>query len=50
MATKGEGTLLAYIFLCSIVACFGMANAHVEGAMLGELSFMCPEFIQVLFL
>ncbi|CDY48831.1 BnaC01g43390D [Brassica napus] len=46
VATKGEGTLLAYIFLCSIVACFGMANAHVEGAMLGELSFMCPEFIQ----
>ncbi|CAF2152996.1 unnamed protein product [Brassica napus] len=44
VATKGEGTLLAYIFLCSIVACFGMANAHT--ALLGELSFMCPEFIQ----
>ncbi|KAG2317227.1 hypothetical protein Bca52824_020349 [Brassica carinata] len=46
VATKGEGTLLAYIALCSIVACFGMANAYVEGAMLGELAFMCPEFIQ----
>ncbi|XP_010418131.2 PREDICTED: equilibrative nucleotide transporter 3-like [Camelina sativa] len=46
LVTKGAGDLSVYIVLCSIVACFGIANAHVEGAMVGELSFMCPEFIQ----
>ncbi|KFK40683.1 hypothetical protein AALP_AA2G027800 [Arabis alpina] len=49
LATKGEGGLSTYILLCSIVACLGIGNAHVEGAMVGELSFMCPEFIQSFF-
>ncbi|CAL9237891.1 unnamed protein product [Arabidopsis halleri] len=46
LATKGTGDLSGYMALCFIVACFGIANAHVEGAMVGELSSMCPEFIQ----
>lgn len=28
-------------------ACFGIAGGHVEGGMVGDLCFMCPEFIQV---
>jgi len=33
--------------LCALSACFGVADAHVQGGMVGDLSFMCPEFIQV---
>ena len=36
-----------YIGICIIVAVFGTADAHIEGGMVGDLSLMCPEFIQV---
>jgi equilibrative nucleoside transporter 1/2/3 len=47
LATSGTGGIGPYISICAIVGGFGVAGAHVEGGVLGELSFMCPEFIQV---
>lgn len=46
-ATSGKGGIGPYIGLCALSACFGVADAHVQGGMVGDLSFMCPEFIQV---
>lgn len=42
--------MTSFIGVCTIVAVFGIAEGHVEGAMTGDLSLMCPEFIQVSFL
>ena len=47
LATSGKGGIGPFIGLCVLSACFGVADAHVQGGMVGELSFMCTEFIQV---
>ncbi|XP_052180911.1 equilibrative nucleotide transporter 3-like [Diospyros lotus] len=46
LATSGKGGIGNYIGICIIVAAFGVADAHVEGGLVGDLSFMSPEFIQ----
>ncbi|KAL9321279.1 hypothetical protein ACSQ67_013118 [Phaseolus vulgaris] len=46
LATSGKGGIGPYIGICVLAACFGIADAQVEGGMVGELCFMCPEFIQ----
>ncbi|KAA8515388.1 hypothetical protein F0562_019001 [Nyssa sinensis] len=46
LATSGEGGIGTYIGICVLVAIFGVADAHVQGGMVGDLSFMSPEFIQ----
>ncbi|KAK7313846.1 hypothetical protein VNO77_39048 [Canavalia gladiata] len=46
LATSGKGGIGPYIGLCAFSARFGIAHAHVQGGMIGDLSFMCPEFIQ----
>ncbi|CAL5412125.1 unnamed protein product [Camellia sinensis] len=46
LVTSGKGGTGNYIGVCAIVAAFGVADAHVQGGMVGDLSFMCPEFIQ----
>ncbi|XP_062161692.1 equilibrative nucleotide transporter 3-like isoform X2 [Alnus glutinosa] len=46
VATSGKGGLGPFIGLCVLSACFGVADAHVQGGMVGDLSFMCPEFLQ----
>ncbi|CAN6183781.1 unnamed protein product [Urochloa humidicola] len=46
LGTSGRGGIAAFIGVCTIVAVFGIASGHVEGAMTGDLSLMCPEFIQ----
>ncbi|XP_057430498.1 equilibrative nucleotide transporter 3-like isoform X5 [Lotus japonicus] len=46
LATSGKGGIEPYIGICVLAACFGIADAHVEGGMIGDLYFMCPEFIQ----
>ncbi|CAN0852648.1 Equilibrative nucleotide transporter 3 [Linum grandiflorum] len=48
-ATSGKGGVGPFVGICVIVAAFGLADAHVEGGMVGELSLMCPEFIQSFF-
>lgn len=47
LATSGKGGIGNYIGICVFVACFGVADAHVQGGMVGDLAFMRPEFIQV---
>jgi solute carrier family 29 (equilibrative nucleoside transporter), member 1/2/3 len=47
LATSGRGGIGPYIGICLLVACFGIADAHIEGGMVGDLCFMCPEFVQV---
>lgn len=47
IATKGRGGIAPFIGICIIAAAFGVADGHVQGGMTGDLSLMCPEFIQV---
>lgn len=49
LATSGRGGIGNYLGICVLVAAFGVADAHVQGGMVGDLSFMCPEFIQSFF-
>ncbi|XP_021902220.1 equilibrative nucleotide transporter 3-like [Carica papaya] len=46
LATSGKGGIGPFIGICAIVGAFGVADAHVQGGIVGDLSFMCPEFIQ----
>jgi hypothetical protein len=47
LATSGGGGIGPFIGICAIVAAFGVADAHVQGGMVGDMAFMCPEFMQV---
>lgn len=47
LATSGKGGIGTFIGICAISGAFGVADAHVQGGMVGDLSFMLPEFIQV---
>lgn len=49
VVTSGTGGIGNYIGICFIVGCFGLADAHVQGGMVGDLAFMCPEFMQSFF-
>lgn len=49
LGTSGKGGIGNYIGICIFVAAFGIADAHVQGGMVGDLSFMCPEFMQSFF-
>lgn len=46
LATSGKGGLGTFFGVCAISAAFGVADAHVQGGMLGDLSYMSPDFIQ----
>lgn len=46
LATSGKGGIGPFIGICAISGAFGVADAHVQGGMVGDLSFMRPEFIQ----
>ncbi|XP_052178591.1 equilibrative nucleotide transporter 3-like isoform X2 [Diospyros lotus] len=46
LASSGKGGIGPYIGICAISGAFGVADAHVQGGMVGDLSFMLPEFIQ----
>ncbi|CAL5183352.1 unnamed protein product [Lathyrus oleraceus] len=46
LATSGKGGIGPYLVICFLSACFGVADAFVEGGMVGDLYFMCPEFVQ----
>ncbi|KAJ0438618.1 putative equilibrative nucleoside transporter, MFS transporter superfamily [Helianthus annuus] len=49
LASSGKGGVGNYIAICVFVAGFGVADAHVQGGMVGDLAFMEPEFIQSFF-
>ncbi|KAG8099694.1 hypothetical protein GUJ93_ZPchr0013g35494 [Zizania palustris] len=46
VGTKGRGGLGPFIGVCIISGLFGTADAHVQGGLVGDLAFMCPEFMQ----
>ncbi|GMN50935.1 hypothetical protein TIFTF001_020095 [Ficus carica] len=46
LVSHGKGGVAPYVGICILVAFFGIADAHVQGGMIGDLSFMLPEFIQ----
>ncbi|XP_014491720.1 equilibrative nucleotide transporter 3 [Vigna radiata var. radiata] len=45
-ATSGKGGLGIFLAICALSGAFGVADAHVQGGMVGDLSYMQPEFIQ----
>ncbi|GER31663.1 equilibrative nucleoside transporter [Striga asiatica] len=45
LATSGKGGIGNYIGICAFVAAFGVADALVQGGLIGDLAFMCPEFL-----
>lgn len=49
LASSGKGGIGNYIAICIFVAGFGIADAHVQGGMVGDLAFMKPEFMQSFF-
>ncbi|XVE66264.1 hypothetical protein DITRI_Ditri08aG0066700 [Diplodiscus trichospermus] len=46
LATSGKGGIGTFIGICVVSGAFGVADAHVQGGMVGDLSYMRPEFIQ----
>ncbi|CAL0328970.1 unnamed protein product [Lupinus luteus] len=46
LATSGRGGIGTFIGICVISGAFGIADAHSQGGMVGDLSYMLPEFIQ----
>eukprot|EP00268_Persea_americana_P041585 TRINITY_DN41513_c0_g1_i1.p1 TRINITY_DN41513_c0_g1~~TRINITY_DN41513_c0_g1_i1.p1 ORF type:complete len:443 (-),score=49.84 TRINITY_DN41513_c0_g1_i1:230-1417(-) len=46
LLTSGSGGIGPYIGLCTICATFGVAEGHVQGGMIGDLSLMSPELLQ----
>lgn len=46
LATSGKGGLGTFIGICAISGAFGVADAHVQGGMIGDLAYMLPEFMQ----
>ncbi|KAL0534527.1 hypothetical protein IC582_028818 [Cucumis melo] len=46
LATSGKGGLGPFIGICVISGGFGIADAHVQGGMVGDLSFMHPRLMQ----
>ncbi|XP_019098908.1 PREDICTED: equilibrative nucleotide transporter 2-like, partial [Camelina sativa] len=46
LSTSGRGGIGSFIGVCVISAAFGLADAHVLGGMIGDLSLMEPEFVQ----
>ncbi|XP_072950867.1 equilibrative nucleotide transporter 3-like [Typha angustifolia] len=46
VATSGRGGIGVFVGVCIVSGAFGVADAHVQGGMVGDLSLMCPEFIQ----
>lgn len=49
LASHGKGYIIAYVFLCILSGSFGLADALVQGGMVGDLSFMDPIFLQSFF-
>jgi equilibrative nucleoside transporter 1/2/3 len=47
LATSGKGGLGTFIGVCTISGIFGIADAYTQGGMIGDLSYMLPEFMQV---
>ncbi|KAK1424567.1 hypothetical protein QVD17_19899 [Tagetes erecta] len=49
LASSGKGGIINYIAICVFIAGFGVADALVQGGMVGDLAFMKREFTQSYF-
>ncbi|MCO5588872.1 hypothetical protein L7F22_042832 [Adiantum nelumboides] len=49
IGTFGHGGIGPFVGICLASALFGVADAHVQGGMAGDLSYMRPEFLQSFF-
>lgn len=49
MASGGKGGIVPFLSLCVLSAAFGVGDALVQAGMVGDLSLMCPQLVQVLF-
>jgi len=47
--SSGSGGIAPFLGVCVIAVVFGVADGNVQGRMTGDLSLMCPEFVQVQF-
>lgn len=47
LASSGKGGIGNFIGIGAIAGSFGVADAVLQGGMVGDLFFMCPEFLQV---
>ena len=45
----GHGGIGPFIGVCLASGLFGIADAHVQGGMVGELAYMRPKFVQVFY-
>nr|XP_034902546.1 equilibrative nucleotide transporter 3-like isoform X2 [Populus alba]XP_034906411.1 equilibrative nucleotide transporter 3-like isoform X2 [Populus alba] len=46
LASSGKGGIGNFIGIGAIAGSFGVADALLQGGMVGDLFFMCPEFLQ----
>ncbi|PWA43682.1 equilibrative nucleotide transporter 3 [Artemisia annua] len=46
LATSGKGGMGKYVGICLLVLVSSIADAHIQGGMIGNLAFMCSEFVQ----
>ncbi|XP_068644429.1 equilibrative nucleotide transporter 3-like isoform X2 [Aristolochia californica] len=46
LATSGRGGLGPFVGVCVVAGAFGIADACIQGGIVGDLSFMDPDFIQ----
>ncbi|KAJ0814881.1 putative equilibrative nucleoside transporter, MFS transporter superfamily [Helianthus annuus] len=46
LATSGRGGRGPFVGVCEVSAAFGLADGIAQGGMVGDLSYMLPEFIQ----
>lgn len=46
LGTSGKGGIGTYFGICIVSGAFGVGDAFVQGGMIGDLSLMCPDFIQ----
>ncbi|KAF9683488.1 hypothetical protein SADUNF_Sadunf04G0018800 [Salix dunnii] len=46
LVSSGKGGIGNFICICAIACSFGVGDALLQGGMVGDLFFMCPEFLQ----
>ena len=48
LASRGHGSVGAYVVVCFIIAGLGVSDGTAQGALLGDLSYMEPVYVQVI--
>lgn len=48
LGTRGRGGVGNFVAVCVFVGGFGVADATTQAGVVGDLAYMCPEFLQVI--